>query len=104
MSKDFLKRVKAFHKELHQQESGETHINKKKKRTLSMLMAQKLVDELQKYDNVYFQYRTLANFSKIHKDPRIKQRWTENEWKQWRKKLRLLIQQLPPMECIALAA
>jgi hypothetical protein len=63
-----------------------------------------LFDQLQKFDNINFQYHTMANFANFHKDPNIKQCWTEEEWKQWHKELVFLSQQLPPLEGIALAA
>ena len=105
MSKAFLERVKNFNKQIHQQQLDENQTKQKKqKRTLSMVMIQMLTHQLQKYDNVYFQHRTLENFANFHKDPNIAQCWDEQEWQQWHKELIFLRQQLPPMEGIALAA
>jgi hypothetical protein len=104
MTKVFLEKVKSFRNQLLNQQIEELKKTNKKKRTLSMVMIQMLFEQLQKFDNVNFQYRTLVNFANFHKDPNIKQCWTEEEWKQWHKELALLSQQLPPMEGIALAA
>ena len=104
MTQIFRDRVKTLQTELHKNAPSEAHIKNRMKWTISLVMVNMMIDQLQKYDNVYFQHRTLENFANFHKDPNIKQCWTENEWQQWHKELRLLIQQLPPLEYIALAA
>ena len=101
MAKAFQERVQLLQKELHRQQPN---IKNRYKWTLSLVMINMMVDQLQKFDNIYFQYRTLENFANFHKDPNIKQCWTDSEWQQWHTHLILLRQQLPPMENIALAA
>ena len=101
MVKTFQKRVKTLQKELQKQQPN---IKNRYKWTSSVVMVNMMVDQLQKFDNTYFQHRTLENFANIHKDPNINQCWTDNEWQQWHKYLILLRQQLPPMGNIALAA
>ena len=95
MAKTFQNIVQTLQKELQEQQPN---IKNRYKWTLS------LVDQLQKFENIHFQHCTLENFANFHKDPNIKQCWTDNEWQQWHKHLILLRQQLPPMENIALAA
>ena len=104
MTKVFLERVRSFKNQLLDQHIEELKKTKKRKRPLSIVMIQMLFDQLQKFDNVDFQYRTMANFANFHKNPNIKQCWTEEEWKLWHKELAFLSQQLPPLEGIALAA
>jgi len=104
MTQIFLDKVRTFRNQLFKQQLEETQKTNKVRRTLSMVMAQMLLDQLQKFDNIHFQYHTIANFGNFHKDPNIKQCWTNEEWLQWHKELALLLQQLPPLEGIALAA
>ena len=104
MTKAFVQRVENLQKKLQNQFPNEAQRNKRKKWNLSMVMVNMMLDQLYKYDNIYFQYQTLENFANFHKDPNIKQCWTETEWQQWHTELVILTQQLPPMENIALAA
>ena len=101
MVKIFQERVKTLQNQLQKQQSN---INNRYKWTLSLVMVTMMVDQLQKFVNAYFQHLTLENFANFHKDPNIKQCWTNEEWLQWHRNLILLRQQLPPMENIALAA
>ena len=101
MVKIFQERVKTLQTQLQKQQPN---IKNRYKWTLSLVMVNMMIDQLQKFNNAYFQHRTLENFANFHKDPNIKQCWTDEEWQQWHKHLILLRQQLPPMENIALAA
>ena len=101
MVKIFQERVKTLQTQIQKQQQN---IKNRYKWTLSLVMVNMMVDQLQKFENAYFQHLTLENFANFHKDPNIKQCWTDEEWLQWHKYLILLRQQLPPMENIALAA
>ena len=104
MVQQFQNKVKIFHKQLHLQQLKEARIRKKETKTLSLVMIQLMIPQLQKHDSIHFQHRTLEKFATYYHDPQIRQCWTEEEWQQWHRDLIFIRRQLPPMEGIALAA
>ena len=70
MVKIFQERVKTLQTQLQKQQPN---IKNRYKWTLSLVMVNMMIDQLQKFENAYFQHLTLENFANFHKDPNIKQ-------------------------------